>query len=471
MPPPAGRVNRMIDVGRGFGRLCSGVRRRELLRLGGLSTLGLTLADLLAHDAGASVSRPFGKARSCIFFFQEGGLAHQDTWDLKPDSPSEVRGPFEPIRTNIPGRFVCEHLPNLARIADRYALIRSVSHDVFDHNAGAYYCLTGRTPRVNGGLILGDRRTNFPGYGGVMSTLRPSAGSAPSWVQIPALLTNNGEYLPGQRAGFLGGAHDPFVVGDPTQPRFALPGLTAPPAIPDHRVARRAHLLKGVERTLEHLDQSPAGKDSSAYYRRAFELLTSGPVRAACRLESETQKNRERYGPHHMGQSLLLARRLVEAGVRLVTVTWGPDSGSDSNQCWDTHRRNHHFLKNSLLPPTDQGLAALLLDLEERGLLEETLVVVMGEFGRTPEINKQAGRDHWPHCYSIMLAGGGIQGGAAYGRSDEIAAYPAEDPVSPEDVAATIYAALGLTPETEVIDQLNRPWTVALGQPVRALFR
>ncbi len=461
----------MLGVRMGGRTLCDGVTRREALRLGGLTLLGLGLPELLAGPAKAAPpGGAFGRAKSCILFFQEGGLAHQDSWDMKPDSPEEIRGPFQAIRTSIPGQYICEHLPELGKVAHRYALIRSVTHDVFDHNAGAYYCLTGRTPRVGGGLVQGERRTNFPGYGAITARFRPSPAGLPSWVHIPALLTNNGEYLPGQQAGFLGGTYNPLVLGDPVQKEFAVPGLTAPPAYPLERVDRRASLLKQVQQGLARLSDLPLGQDTDAYYEKAFRLLTGEGVRRACEVGREPQPLRDQYGPHHMGQSFLLARRLVEAGVRLVTVTWGPRSGSDSNQCWDTHRRNHHFLKNSLLPPTDRGLAALLRDLHDRGLLEETLVVAMGEFGRTPEINRQGGRDHWPHCYSIMLAGGGIRGGAVYGSSDSRAAYPASDPVTPEDVAATIYAALGLRAETEVLDPLDRPFPIALGAPVRALF-
>ena len=292
----------------------------------------------------------------------------------------------------------------------------------------------------------------------------------PSFVQVPALLTNNGEYLPGQKAGFLGGAHDPLLIGDPTQPEFAVPGLTGPGPLAEGRLGRRESLLRQVQTDLGQLNDQPLGHDVDAYYEKAFRLLTSSATRQACDLAQEPLALRERYGMHHMGQSLLLSRRLVEAGVPLVTVTWGPNSGSDSNQCWDTHRRNHHFLKSSLLPPTDQGLAALLSDLHDRGMLEDTLVVCMGEFGRTPQINKQAGRDHWPGCYSIMLAGGGIRGGAVYGESDASAAYPKSDAVSPEDIAATIYAALGLDPRTEVRDPEDRPWPISLGEPIRALF-
>lgn len=459
----------MLGVAAGQISLCSGARRREFLRLGGLSLLGLGLPQLLARRAMAASRAAGGRAKSCILFFQEGGLAHQDSWDIKPDAPGEVRGPFKAIRTRT-GNLICEHMPHLAQTDHLYALIKSVTHDVVDHNPGAYYCLTGRTPVQPGGIILGDRPTNFPHYGGVLSRLRPGSSAVPDFVHIPALLTNNGEFLPGQKAGFLGGAYDPLVLGDPMQPEFAVPGLTAPGRFAGPRLMRRQGLLGRLDSELAHLADAPAGRNQDAYYERAFRLITSSRTREACDLTRESTSLRERYGMHHMGQSFLLSRRLIEAGVGLVTVTWGPKSGSDSNQCWDTHRRNHHFLKESLLPPTDRGLAALLVDLDERGLLDETLVVAMGEFGRTPVINKDAGRDHWPGCYSIMLAGGGIRGGAVYGSSDETAAYPASNAVTPEDVAATIYHALGLEPHREVRDLEGRPHAIALGTPVQALF-
>jgi hypothetical protein len=448
-------------------QLCSGITRREALRLGGLTLVGLTLPELLARQAAAATG---GRAKSCILFFQEGGLAYQDSWDIKPEAPSAVRGEFGAIPTSVPGTRICEHMPELARIAHRYAILRAVTHDIADHNAGAYYCLTGRSPRVGSSLILGDRRSNFPGYGAVAAKLRPSSPDVPGFVHIPALLTNNGEYLPGQKAGFLGGQYEPLVLGDPAQPEFAVPGITAPGAMPQDRLSRRQSLLKGVQESLAYLNDLPLGKDVDTYYEKAFRMLTSSETRKACDLSSEPSKLRERYGMHHMGQSFLMARRLVEAGTRLVTVTWGPNSGSDSNQCWDTHRKNFHFLKDSLLPPTDRGLAALIEDLRERGMLEETLVVAMGEFGRTPEINDKAGRDHWPHCYSIMMAGAGIRGGAVHGASDERCAYPASDAVTPEDIAATIYHALGIAPETELRDLEDRPHLAALGRPIEAIF-
>jgi hypothetical protein len=457
----------MIPILGGRRRLCDGSGRRELLRIGGLGALGLSLPRLLEGRAEARLPV---RAKRCILFFQEGGMAHQDTVDPKPDAPDGAGGEFGTIPTRVPGVHFTEHLPLLARTNHRFAVVRSVSHDVVDHNAGAYYCLSGRTPKVAGGLILGDRRTNFPGIGAVVARLRPPPPGVPAFVHCPNILYNNNEDLPGQKAGWLGGGYDPLVVADPTSPAFRSSPLGSGGTLPDRRLQRRRTLLHAVQEHLEHLDRVGPGRDVDGHYARAFELVTSGAVRAACDLSREGERVHERYGRHHMGQTFLLARRLSEAGVPLVQVCWGENSGSDSNQNWDTHRRNFHFLKSSLLPPTDRGLSALIEDLDERGMLEETLVVAMGEFGRTPEINKQGGRDHWPDCYSVLLAGGGIRGGAVYGASDARAAYPVSDRVGPEDIAATIFAALGLNPRTEITDPLGRPFPIALGEPIRALF-
>ena len=455
----------MLSLGHQTNRFCNGVSRREMLRLGALSAVGLTLPDLLRARA-ATAAAP--KAKRCILFFLEGGLAHQDTFDPKPDAPDGVGGEFKPIPTRLPGIRFTEHIPRLAKLNDRFALLRAVSHDIFDHNAGAYYCLSGHSPVTPSGLILGDRRTNFPGIGAVAASLLPGRAEVPEFVHFPNILTNNGEDLPGQKAGWLGGAHDPLVLADPASPEFKaspLGGMT----LSRGRSARRQSLLAESRERLAYLADTGPGRSVDAYYERAFSLVTSGETRKACDLSAEPQKVRERYGSHPMGQKLLLARRLSEAGVPLVQVCWGAKSGSDSNQNWDTHRRNFHFLKNSLLPPTDQGLSALIEDLDERGLLSETLLVVMGEFGRTPQINRDGGRDHWPHAYSVMLAGAGIRRGVVFGESDEKAAYPVADAVGPEDVAATIFAALGIPPQAEIRDPQDRPWPISTGTPIKAV--
>jgi len=463
--------------------------RRELLRVGSLSAAGLSLPSLLAADAAAvSANRRVKAAKNCIVLFLEGGPSHVDLWDMKPDAPANVRGEFRPIQTTIPGVPVCEHLPLLARRLHHVALIRSVHHKVVDHNAGAYYALTGRSPVRSGSLIVQPDPDNFPPLGAVLAKLRPTDKSLPPFVHMPDVMFNNGHDLPGEFAGFLGAAYDPLVAGDPSAADYNVPGLELPGSVPPARLDTRLKLLA-------RLGNNSLGDHASAarmakFREKAFDLLTSSQARRALDLSKEPQKIRERYGlPDrtdrsvearkfgglpHLGQCMLLARRLVAAGVRLVTVC----SGRRIDQAWDTHRDHFPLLKKSLLPYLDRALSALLEDLQERGMLEETLVVVMGEFGRTPRLGQvtssagaaKGGRDHWPHCYTVLLAGGGIRGGSVHGASDRIAAYPARDPVTPEDVAATIYRALGIDPATRIYDRLNRPHSVAEGTPIDAVL-
>lgn len=466
--------------------------RREMLHVGGLGLTGLALPELLRAESPGQRTRSARPkaAKSCILFFLEGGPAHQDLWDMKPAAPAEVRGEFDPISTSVPGVNVCEHLPLLAKEMHRVALIRSVHHKVVDHNAGAYYMLTGRSPVLGDRLIIRDEPENFPPFGAVLSQLRPVGHSLPPFVHLPDMMSNNNYDLPGQRAGFLGAGCDPFVAGDPSEPGYQVPDLVLPADV----TARR---LDGRRGLLETLDRPPTGqRDASStarldtFYEKAFDLLSSSRTRKAFHLDDEPAAVRERYGlPDrvdrsvearkfgglpHLGQCMLTARRLIEAGVRLVTVC----SGRRIDQAWDTHRQHYPLLKKSLLPYTNQAFSALLADLAERGLLDETLVVAMGEFGRTPKLGQitsgagadRAGRDHWPHCYTVLLAGGGIRGGAVFGASDSFAAYPAKDPVTPEDIAATIYHALGVDPETRIVDPLNRPHHVAFGRPIVEVF-
>jgi hypothetical protein len=462
--------------------------RREFLRAGALALGGLSLPALLAARVRGAAAR--AKAKSCILLFLEGGPAHQDLWDMKPEAPAEYRGEFRPIGTSLPGVAVCEHLPRLARQMQRLALVRSLHHTIVDHNAGAYYALTGRSPQEGGRLILGDEPGNFPPYGAVLARLRPTNRRLPAFVHLPDIMSNNGRDLPGQRAGFLGPAYDPFVAGDPSAHGYSVPGLSLPVEVAPARLAERRELLAHFDRRLAEAGNSAAAEGLDVHYRRAFELMSSPAARRAFDLTQEPPSVREAYGlPDredrsvearkfgglpHLGQCLLLARRLVEAGVPLVTVA----SGRRFDQAWDTHRDHFPLLKQSLLPYLDRALPALLADLAERGMLDQTLVVAVGEFGRTPRLGQitsgagadAAGRDHWPHCYTALLAGGGICPGAVYGASDEHAAYPDRDPVTPEDLAATIYAALGIDAGERIYDPFHRPHHVALGTPIAPLF-
>jgi hypothetical protein len=472
--------------GRPSARVCSTHgNRREFLRLGGLTVGGLTLANLAA--AGTAPK----KAKSCILIFMDGGPSHLETFDMKPNAPVEVRGEFRPIRSTVPGSPVCELLPRLAGQMHHFAQVRSVHHTVTDHNAGSYFMLAGRSPVENGRLILTDSGSTFPSIGSAVAKLRPPTAAVPPYVLLPEFQWNNGVDIPGQKAGFLGPRYDPFVGGDPSLPGYKVPGLELPPEISLDRLGDRTALHAQLDRTLAGVPDPPNVDRAAEYRRQAMDVIRSAKTRRAFDLSQESPAVRDRYGRDpgsdrslearkfgglpHIGQTMLLARRLVEAGVRLVTVV----TGRRIDQAWDTHRDHFTLMRRALCPPFDQALSALLEDLVDRGLLDETLVVVMGEFGRTPRIgqvtsnagaNKYAGRDHWPFCFTVLFAGGGIPGGAVYGSSDAIAAQPRDNPVTPDDVAATIYAALGIDPATELHDNLNRPYTLSAGTPIRALL-
>ncbi len=472
----------MFRVTAGSRRLCDGLTRRELLRLGGLGTIGLGLPTLLRAQVPR---RP--KVKSVILFFLEGGPAHQDLWDMKPEAPEGVRGEFRPIATSVPGLQFCEHLPLLARQAHHFCLVRSVHHTVADHNAGAYFALTGREPFASGRLITSPSSDDFPPFGAVLAKLKPTGHALPDFVQTPDWMSNNGAFLPGQGAGFFGGAADPFMTGDPSLPGYKVPGLELPQGLSAERLDRRRSLLDAVGQAFE---PNEAVDQLDAHYRKAYSLVTSPEAKRAFNLTEEPQAVRERYGLDpgndrkrearqfgglpHLGQCLLLTRRLIEAGVRLVTVC----TGARYDQSWDTHRQHFPLLKRSILPMFDKAFSALLADLHDRGLLSETLVVAMGEFGRTPKVGQitssagadKGGRDHWPHCYTVLFAGAGVPAGATFGASDAFAAYPARDPVTPQDIAATIYQILGLPPETTIHDPLGRPHVISLGTPIRAIL-
>jgi hypothetical protein len=453
-----------------------------------LSPLGLALPELLyarSHLASSPVANRlaahFGGAKSCIVVFLFGAPAHQDTFDLKPNSPIEVRGEFQPISTNVPGTHICEHLPRLARLTDQYAIVRSLSHPDNTHTVAMHYMLTGVrhiAPNTNPRNSPAD----FPTFGSVMNYLhardagglpdaletseeRERGNGLPTGVSLnaPANQVSAGNFIfPGFFAGFLGSTYDPlFVPQDPSAQDFHL---FAAGDGSDRGVDRRS-LLDAVNRQADRLDRNASVRSYDRYYDRAFTLLTARSARQACDLSRETPAMRERYGMNSFGQGCLLARRLVEAGVSLVTVNWARDDAY-----WDTHKDNFKDLKAKLLPPFDLGFSALIEDLRRRGLLDETLVVCLAEFGRTPKINGQAGRDHWAPCFSVVLAGAGVRGGQVYGASDRNAAYPTSNPVSPADLAATIYSALGVPPETEIRDRLGRPYALSSGNPLKDLF-
>jgi hypothetical protein len=454
-------------------RLCDGLTRREMLQIGGLGFTGLLWSDWLRARADQTRLSPrpaphhFGRAKSCIILFNYGGPSHLDLLDLKPAAPVEIRGEFRPSATRVPGISICEHLPRLARAAQHYAIVRSMSHIDNDHAVGTYLALTGYGhPRSRPlGVEPPASPSDMPSLGSVVSKLRPA--SVFSYVTLGDLRHLGHNDSMGQNAGCLGRAFDPFTVPfvRPINGVLDMHGVeSVMPEVDEPRLGSRRSLAEQLRQAAPALEETTGMRNVDSFSRRAFELLSSAASRSAFHAENEPQAIRDAYGPTPFGQSCLLARRLVEAGVPLITVY------SAGNRDWDTHSNNFRELKNTLLPPTDQAVAALLEDLDGRGLLDETLVVWMGDMGRTPRINGSAGRDHWSFCYSILLAGAGIRGGQVYGSSDRSAAYPSTNPVSPPDMAATIYHCLGIDPRDHVTDQQGRPIVVSTGSPVYGLM-
>ena len=464
--------------------------RRQILRIGGLGSLNLTLPGLLRAEAdvvkpGSSkrASRATQPIRSCILIFHYGGPSHIDTFDMKPNAPAEIRGQFGSIATSVPGTRVCEHLPHTAKIMDRLAVVRSMHHPMTNHNAAAFTALCGRNPLKGDLELLSNDRNDPPCHGATLSATLLEKKGLPTFVALPHVMYNVVQ-LPGQVAGFLGSAHNPFQVSaDPSAPDFHLGELDLPGDLSLDRLDHRASLLNmldarrrrsdtaagAIRATTSHGTASTSSIDPcDIYTQKALRLLHSPAVGRAFHLSSEDPKLRDRYGRNKLGQSVLLARRLVEAGVRFVTVFDGQHNGQDAN--WDAHANVFGRLKNDLIPPAAQAFAALIDDMNGSGLLEETLVISMGEFGRTPKINASAGRDHWPNCYSVVLAGGGTTGGITFGSSDKFGAYPDTDAVTPADLAATLFWRFGLDPEHEIRDLTGRPYKLADGKPIRALF-
>jgi Protein of unknown function (DUF1501) len=462
----------MLHIPTCRSRFCDGVSRRDFLRIGGLGSTGLALPELFRQRASAAARS--SKPKSCILVFLLGGPSQQETFDLKPDAPAEVRGPFKPIATNVPGIQICEHLPLLARHADKYTIIRSAfnnggASDI--HTDATYLALTGhRWPQVqNDGSPA--RSDHHPCIGSVVSYLRPGMQGLPTSVHLPELMRADLGAI-GQGAGFLGKKHEPFRIlpknvskPKPEDLDYRVEALARPRDNWSDRLDQRRELLSQVSLPTGPLFHSGAGAHIDAYYEKAFGMLGSAQVRKAFDLAAEPEKVRTRYRKDIFGQGSLLARRLVEHGVPLVTVLW---SGSEVDGGWDLHYDLPTRAK-VLLPILDQALSALLEDLSARGMLDDTLVVCMGEFGRAPKIEK-AGRGHWGSCYSVLLAGGGIPGGRVYGASDSRAAYPRSHGVGTSDIVATIYHCLGIDSETEISDHLGRPIKLCQGDVIQSLF-
>jgi len=434
---------------------CPGPRlsRRQLLQVGGASVFGLSLPQLLAAEARRSAgSTP--RADALIVVFLNGGPSHLDMWDMKPEAPAEVRGPFKPIATSLPGVQLCEYLPQLARHMHRCTLVRSVHHSVNNaHAAAVYTALTGHDRGEIGG---GARPTDNPAIGSVVGMLRPPTRPVVNYVSMPYITQEGagGPPQPGFFGGILGRTHDPlFILRDPNASMFDLPELGPGPGVDSQRLQERRRLL-----TPSRPASAVAGAagEMAGFQARAFDLLASPATRLAFAIDREPLAVRERYGRNIYGQSVLLARRLIEAGTRVACISWAPDA----NATWDTHGQNFTKLKDTLLPQLDAAVSSLLDDLHVRGLLDRTLVAVMGEFGRTPRINNAAGRDHWNFCYSLLLAGGGIRPGYVYGASDRIGGHPSRNPVVPGDIVSTIYHCLGIEPNIEISDRLSRPFVL-----------
>ena len=460
------------------------VTRREGL---GLAAAGLGFSSLPAVAAPDVTSRGespgFGKARSIILIYASGGQSQLDLWDPKPEAPAEVRGAFQPISTAVPGLQFCEHMPRLARIADRMTVVRSMSHEDLDHGSATYLALTGQY-HAQRSANPPPRPQDLPTFGAVLKRVRPSSTLPYTAVHLngPALVPELP--APGQNAGFLGYGFDPLLLGDVTESPVPLRGLEPLSDVTTARMNRRRSLLESVEGACDWLERNPALLEMQGVYRQAYDLLAESQVRHAFDLSRESAETRERYGMNRSGQACLMARRLVEAGAPWVTVVWCPSNRGQDNAPddtdrygWDTHNDIFESLRERLLPRFDQGLSALLLDLEERGLLDETLVVCMGEFGRAPLVALESrfagatpGRKHWSHAYSIVMAGAGIARGAVYGASDRQGAYPKSNPVGPWDISATMFAALGIDPAGHYDDLTNRPFPISIGKPVADLY-
>jgi hypothetical protein len=447
----------------------AGLTRRNMLQIGAVGALNLALPRLL--EAGERLARQgqSAPADSCILVFLNGGPSHLDMWDMKPELPQEMRSEFKPVATTVPGVQVCEHLPQLAKLMSRCALVRSVHHKEVAHAPAVYTALTGIPSNVRSG-ILGAKPTDHPAVGSVVGALRPPKSQVMPYVLMPYVTQEGagGPPQPGFFGGWMGKTRDPFLVlqGGKEPGGLNMPALVPGQGLTAERVQDRKRLLAEVNQQGSPL-RAGKGHEMERLQGMACDLLTSSAAQRAFQLEQEPAKVRDAYGRNVYGQSLLLARRLVEAGTRLTCISWAPNA----NATWDTHGQNFTKLKKELLPQFDAGVPTLLSDLQDRGLLERTLVVVMGEIGRTPKINKGSGRDHWEFCYTVLMAGGGVKGGLVHGSSDRHGAYPSSNPVTASDIIATIYHGLGIPADLEIHDRQNRPnLLVPQGSPIRALF-
>ena len=480
----------MLTVNGLAKRACGGPSRRDLLQIGGAGLFGMSLPKVFAAESAATAADPFlhGKAKSVIFLFLFGGPSQLETFDLKPGAPSEIRGPFGSIPSKTPDLMISEHLARLAKISDKYAVVRSMTHDFNDHSGAGHYLQTGKRWHIPVGGGFSATPRDWPSMGSVVEYLTqhskggmgrdlPAYAALPNWL---GRLQDKGQYRrPGQYGGWLGTGYNPLTTAiekrdnddnpywrdcNDDELSFQIDGLS--PEMPVKRIQQRATLRDQFEAVQRRIEAGDAGDSMDRHRQRALALVASDRTGRALDIRQESDALRDRYGRHLFGQSCLMARRLVEAGTRFVTVHYDCVDGYG----WDSHQSSFD-VRDHLLPTFDQGCSALLTDLDERGLLDETLVVALGEMGRTPKANAKWGRGHWSTCFPALLAGGGIRGGIVYGKSDRIGAYPEENPVSPEDLAKTIYWALGVNPDLFLPDRQGRPTPIVeSGKPVTALF-
>jgi len=481
----------MLVIPGKMGTLCDGTTRREFLRVGGAALFGMSLPQLFALQAhapstaaGKGGKKGFGQAKSVILLFLQGGPSHLDIWDPKPDAPSNIRGEFKPIKTKVPGVLLSETMPMLADQLDKCILIRSMSYTpegLFNHTAAIYQMLTGYPPdKVSpSGQLEPPSPRDFPTAGSQISKLKPPTVSMLPFVEMPRPLQESNVIGKGGAAGFLGKAYDPYRLYQDPNKAIKIDDLALRSDVGEGRLKGRFELLKGINASTKDLEKAVSSTAVDEYYAKAYDLVLSGKARSAFDLEQEPVAVRERYGRTTFGQGALLARRLVEAGTRLVQLNWpAVANGNPEVDAFDTHAANFGPLKNLHCPILDRTLSALLEDLDQRGLLQETLVVAVGEFGRSPRLgvstsgnsNAPDGRDHWPYCYTALIAGGGIKRGEVYGKSDDTASAPKEDPVHPTDLLATAYYALGIDPAMEILNDLNQPRPLVKGEPLVTLF-
>ena len=483
----------MLSIPGKPGATCDGFSRREFMRVGGAGLFGLTLAQVMQLKALASpdsagqpamVKTGWGKAKSVILIFLQGGPSHLDIWDPKPEAPSTIRGDFKPIPTKVPGIQVSEVMPKLAQQLDKATLIRSVSYTpagLFNHTAAIYQMMTGYTPdKVSpSGQLEPPAPSDFPHIGSQVIKIKPPEVPMLPFVMMPRPLQESNVVGKGGTAGFHGAAYDPYYMFQDPNGVVNLEDFSLRKDVSQERLKRRAEILAKLDASMPDIEKAVSSYALDSYSKKALELILSGRARNAFDLTLEKESLRDRYGRHTFGQGCLMARRLIEAGTRFVQMNWpAVANGNPLVDAWDTHAANFKPLRELHCPKLDSGLSALLEDMDQRGLLKETMVIAIGEFGRNPRLgvsssgngNAPDGRDHWPYCYTALIARAGIKRGAAYGKSDATGSSPAENPVHPTQILATVYHALGIDPKTMVLNHLNQPRELVQAEPVLELF-